>query len=804
MANASSWSRRIGRLKAMSRRELLDRLRQYGTARADLLRYRTGNNFSATPGSGSGARFGHFYFTSAEVPELMLTLKQILPAQAREIILRAGKICQHRFDLLGYEDLDYGAEIDWHLDVVHDKRGPRKPWFKIKYLDFEEVGDSKVTWELNRHQHFVTLAKAYWLTGDEKFAREIFVQWTHWHEQNPYPIGMNWASSLEVGFRSLSWIWTFSLLQECPLFTGALRTQWLAALSLNGRHIETYLSTYFSPNTHLLGEALSLFTIGNLFPGIRSAGRWRQRGWEILESGCATQVREDGFYFEQSTYYHVYALDMFLHARILAGRNGVPVPEKFDRTVERMLDVLLVLGRAGVAPSFGDDDGGRLFDPRRNRAEHMLDALATGAVLYKRGDFKFVADSAREETLWLLGLKGLNEFDSLSAVKPSGDSTALSDSGIYLLAEPESGRQQLAIDAGPLGAGSGGHGHADALSIALVQNGRSLLIDPGTFEYVGPSGERARLRGTGAHNTMQVDERNQAESTGPFSWRYPPLVKVERWITGRTFNFFQGSHDGYASLPSPVTHRRWVFHLKGSFWLVRDLAEGSGLHQLDISWHLGPSLTPVASKQIVFSDDRGALSLLTPENHGWSQSVHRDSWSPAYGHGQRASVVSFGAAVELPADFVTMLLTREHVPSDLGSLVRLNSSTPGGLCSFTYSNASQEHSFFFAGQRGPWAAGAWSSDADFLYWSCDRGNGQYTLVLCNGSYADAGGRRVLTCGEGVGYAEVMTAGAKVEVFSSHPDQVVLQQSLDQVWNELGRVSNERVPIPGNEPKGLGV
>jgi hypothetical protein len=50
----------------------------------------------------------------------------------------------------------------------------------------------------------------------------------------------------------------------------------------------------------------------------------------------------------------------------------------------------------------------------------------------------------------------------------------------------------------------------------------------------------------------------------------------------------------------------------------------------------------------------------------------------------------------------------------------------------------------------------------------------------------------------------MTAGAKVEVFSSHPDQVVLQQSLDQVWNELGRVSNERVPIPGNEPKGLGV
>ncbi len=57
--------------------------------------------------------------------------------------------------------------------LLHGKQAPRKPWFKIKYLDFEEVGDSKITWELNRHQHFVTLAKAYRLTRRRKFAREI-------------------------------------------------------------------------------------------------------------------------------------------------------------------------------------------------------------------------------------------------------------------------------------------------------------------------------------------------------------------------------------------------------------------------------------------------------------------------------------------------------------------------------------------------------------------------------------------------------------------------------------------------------
>ena len=87
----------------------------------------------------------------------------------------------------------------------------------------------------------------------------------------------------------------------------------------------------------------------------------------ILEA-ARKQVRADGFYFEQSTYYHVYALDFFLHARILAALNGVAIPADFDDVVIKMLDALCLLGRAGLAPTLGDDDGGRVFDPRRNRA----------------------------------------------------------------------------------------------------------------------------------------------------------------------------------------------------------------------------------------------------------------------------------------------------------------------------------------------------------------------------------------------------------------------------------------------------
>src|SRR6185437_15379030 len=99
-------------------------------------------------------------------------------------------------------------------------------------------------------------------------------------------------------------------------------------------------------------------------------------------------VRADGLHFEQSLYYHVYAIDFFLHARILAARNGIAIPSDYDATIERMLNAMAVLGRTGHVPRIGDDDGDRLFDGQRNRPGHMLDPLATGAILYRRGDFK--------------------------------------------------------------------------------------------------------------------------------------------------------------------------------------------------------------------------------------------------------------------------------------------------------------------------------------------------------------------------------------------------------------------------------
>ena len=764
----------------MSRAEFADRVRQQVMVRSDALRYRAGFAFGETvmPSEPAVARF---FFSPASVPGLSEVMKKRFPQEVEGILQRAQRICDHHFDLLGYEDLNYGAEIDWHIDLVHKKTAPRKPWFQIHYLDFEEVGDSKVTWELNRHQHFVTLAKAYRLSGEERFAREIFDQWRHWHGENPYPIGINWASSLEVAFRALSWIWTCFLLGDTPVMPAGFRHEWLRSLGISGRHMECYLSTYFSPNTHLLGEAVALFFIGILCPELPSAARWRELGWKIVTQEMQRQVQADGLHFEQSTYYHVYAVDFFLHAAVLANINDVPLPAGFDSRLERMLEALRLLTRAGTAPRFGDDDGGRLFDPRRNRPEHMTDPLAAGAVLFSRGDFKSVAGGLREETLWLLGEQGLEEFDRLPVKAIDLDSSALQAGGLYFMTGDD---RQMVIDAGPQGAATAGHGHADALSVCVNAKGRPLLIDPGACEYVGE--ERRLFRSTRFHNSLTVDGQGQAQPKGPFSWTRLPHVQSEGWITGRSFDLFAASHDGYR----PVIHRRWVFSLKSKFWLIRDLVLGDGKHAVDINWHLTPDLI---EKGDAFVDHKGedGLQILSVDGHQWRRELRQGWWSPVYGKKEPAPVLHFGTVANLPVEFVTLLMPVSATSGAAGKLSMVKSGSEK-VFAYRYETTDETHMMIFGGRQKPWTVTDWESNAEFLYWGRERASGTGELIVCNGNYLDLQGKRVISSSTAILRCEVRASGQGIEVLCSDENASVNRDSMQMMWPEASATS--KVPV----------
>lgn len=773
------WSGGTARIAAMDWAELSDRIRQELQKRSDAILFGLGMDPLRGEFHQPESESHRFFFRSEDIPRWMDLLRERMPQQAEAIIQRAEKICQHRFDLLGYKDLYYGREIDWHSDRVHGKRAPRDLWFKIRYLDFAFVGDAKITWELNRHQHLVTLAKAYRLTNASRFASELMDQWRHWQRENPYPRGTNWSSSLEVAFRSLSWLWVYFLLEGTPAMTPEFRERWLRAMALSGRHIELYLSTYFSPNTHLLGEAVALFFIGTLCPELRSSSRWKRRGWEIVLRESGQQVRSDGFYFEQSTYYHVYALDFLLHAGVLASLNDMPFPPAYHRRIEQMLDALALLCRAGAPTRWGDDDGGRVFDPHRNRAEHLSDPLATGAVLFGRGDFKLLAGGLGEETLWLLGEQGVAEFDRIEARQLDMSSVALRETGLYVMSSSER-KLQAIIDAGPQGALAAGHGHADALSLTLHADERELLGDPGTYAYVSAGLERDQFRGTAAHNTLQFDGRNQSDPKGPFAWKCLTNTKAEVWITGQTFDLFVGSHDGYSLPDNPAIHRRWVFFRKSKFWLVRDLMLGTGQHQLDLRWHLNPELSSSRSDEGRFfsSGRRGGVAIFSPAGQTWSRTEEQGIWSAAYGLKEPATEVRFSTVTWLPAEFATLLvpigLSLGDTDAQAG-FIQISSSPRMSI--YRFIDGREAHCFIFPEDKS-WTSDEWKSDAEFMYSSSSNGK-LNLLVFCNGTYLEFRGNRIVSSPKCVLHCEIIVSHGKSQVVCSEDDILVSQEGLSK-------------------------
>lgn len=508
------------------------------------------------------------------------------------IIARADCVCAGRFDLLGYRDLSFGEPIDWHLDAVSGRRSPLVHWSRLDPLDGTVVGDSKVVWELNRHQWLVHLGEAYRLTGDERYAAVFADRVRGWTAANPVGMGINWASSLEVALRLIAWCWALELFRRSEALTPALAAEMSRSIARHATHVEKYLSYYFSPNTHLTGEALGLLYAGGVLDAHARASRWRELASRILVQESERQVHHDGVYFEQSTYYQRYTVEIYLHFLVLAARLGVSVPDAVATRVQSMLDFLLTVRRPdGSLPQIGDSDGGWILPFELRGADDLRGVFATAAAVFKRPDYAWAAGGQALETFWLLGEEGLAAFAALEPAPPERPSSrAFCDGGYVVMRDGwATDAHQLILDVGPLGCPhSGGHGHADLLSVQCAAFGEPYLADAGTGSYDAEGSERSFFRSSAAHSTVLVDGIGQAAPAGPFKWHSRPQARLRQWRSTEVYDLADAEHDAYHTLSDPVVHRRRVLYLKPRYWVIVDDLDGQDEHRVDLSFQFAP------------------------------------------------------------------------------------------------------------------------------------------------------------------------------------------------------------------------
>lgn len=380
---------------------------------------------------------------------------------------------------------------------------------------------------------------------------EAAAQRTDWHRaliarwiaENPPGKGTGWEP-YPTSLRIVNWIkWARggNALPPQAIHSLAVQARWLA------RRLEYHLL-----GNHLFANAKALVFAGSFFAGAE-ADVWRDLGMSILAREVPEQILSDGGHFELSPMYHALAL-------------------------EDMLDLVNITRSAGLSahPQIAGWP---------TRTDAMRDWLA--ATCHPDGEIAFFNDAA------IAVAPSPGELERY-AVQLGFAPLAGPEIGCRLLRESGYARLQDAravalLDVARIGPDYlPGHAHADTLSFELSLDGRRVIVNSGTSVY-GTGPERLRQRGTGAHNTVEVDGENSSEVWSGFRVARrarPEGLSVTQeggcWIVAC-------GHDGYTRLPGRPRHRRtWRFGNGGLS--VSDRIEGRHVRAV-AAFHFHPALT---------------------------------------------------------------------------------------------------------------------------------------------------------------------------------------------------------------------
>ena len=503
-----------------------------------------------------------------------------------------------------------GDDIDWYTSPVADRE-----WL----------------WQLHRMVFWDAMGRAYWHTGDEKYAREWCLQFADWARKNPHDAQHAYAwRSIEAGLRGSTWIEVFQRFLDSPAFTPDILVTFLDSLSEHARFLQ---ATYTQKSNWGLIEAQGLAFIAMVFPEFKDADAWRAEAIRRLVAEIDGQVYPDGMQRELSLDYHIGCIYWFLRPYELAVTNGrkQEFPAGYNRRIEQMSAVIMQLAFPdATTPQFGDGWTGK--------AGKLESPLRRFAAPFHRKDLLYVASGGKEGT------------------PPAATAYALEQSGLYSLRSSwDTNAICLVLKCGPDG---GWHSHPDNGTFELYAGGRHLMPDSGCYIYSGDDQGRRWFRQTAVHQTLTLDGRDSA---------YAPRLLL--WKPGTSLDTLVVENASYPDL----THRRAVLFVRKRFFVLVDEALGKAVGNLDLHFQVAPGKLVCNDKTFTartdFADGWNVLVRAAPQA-GLALKQEEGQVSFVYASKEPRPGFSFGVRKQTEdavARFVTVVVPYDGAAPDVSA-----------------------------------------------------------------------------------------------------------------------------------------
>jgi len=519
----------------------------------------------------------------------------------KKIIQKFDRIKSGNFIFFSGKEYSMGYPPDWFLNPLTQKSmNNQLHWSQIG--DFSSgAGDIKFVWELSRFGFVYDLVRYYILSGDET-AVELFWELVNsWIEKNPPERGPHWKCGQEIAIRSISWLFGLIYFIQSKKTTDENLKRILGVLSFQAQHIEKnfWYAHWCVRNNHTITEAAGLFSIGILLPNLHNSHRWVDKGWKYLESEAIRQIYPDGSYLQHSHNYHRLILQIYTWCWSIGKRNGLYFSPTVQDRLRQSVEFLYQLQdeKSGKLPNYGANDG-TLFQNLSNcdySDYHPQIQTAAEIFIKKRLYPHGIWD---ESPLWF------NHLDEpLSAPLEVRIHRCIEFSkGGYYVFHNKLTNSFIVIRC---------HTYkdrpvqADMLHMDLWVDGLNILCDSGTYSYNTDFYQNCYFVSTKAHNTVEIDRKDQMERLSQFLWTQWTKASLKHFsCVGNEIEF-----EGECFDQSKNIHRR-IISFNYGIWIVVDEVTGN-FQTAVIHWNLGIDDGVVKKRDVKFCRNDLTINIKT-------------------------------------------------------------------------------------------------------------------------------------------------------------------------------------------------
>lgn len=536
----------------------------------------------------------NFYFNPND--SLEEKYKNNFPDDYKKTIQLSEKYCKGN---LKFFNTDIKFQ-NWHK--INNFEWSLEPSSTINYFGKNRKQDIKYIWELNR-MHFITvLAKAYYITGKEKYSKSVINYLSSWIDENPYLKGVNWMEGIEAAIRMYSWIFSYAFIINSRNLTPKINLKILKSIYLHGKFIKDFLSDkWYTNNNHILAELSALILISISFPNVRQSKNWLKFALKNLVNEVESQILTDGATWESSTGYQKFDLELLLYPLILLDKNNINVQSTIYKKVKKMAIFLNFISiKDGKIPRVGDEDQGFVLNLCNWDYDNIFEISSLANFYYKQKNF---LNNKSELVFWISNGK-INSENNISYSYPTFK--VFQESGYVVFKSKDdyllfiTGIQNRRYLHAP-------HRHVDVLSFVYGKNNCFFIDDPGTYTYFSADIMRNKFRRIQMHNTITVDDKNPSDLSGLFEMSPNLKTKIEKQGIFNDMRYVVASQNNYKFL----IHKRAVLQFQKGF-IIYDFITGDGKnHSFQSFLHLNPKVVILEKnkKSVLLKNEKETLFI---------------------------------------------------------------------------------------------------------------------------------------------------------------------------------------------------